>query len=1077
MAGIITTIVQKFRTEGAEKATQATLKVGRAQTNLVGGAKAAGREFSAQARGLGGLVAAYAGAAATIFAVQQAFTGLARAAEAQQVLQGTQALANAIGASGEQILKTVQEITKGQLTMVESAKQVNIALSSGFSVTQIEKLSEVSLKAARALGRNLSDAFNRLVRGTSKLEPELLDELGIFTRIEPAVQRYAAQIGKTATSLTNFERRQAFVNAAIEEGERKFNSIDTTIVTSLESLERFGASIVDVAIEVGGAFADIIAPTLEFLGGNVTNLAATFGLLFTLISGTAVKSIEAGFTKLAAAISKPVDALANFINKIRGGNQAIEQLSANLVVNANLMRNTSIATRAETQELLALAKSGEISVTQLRKLNTALIETVNAKKAEIATTIKQIRANKTLGKDTDNLTVKLGKQRIAYKALAAAARESTVALVAQSAAARKAAAVAAFLSRAVTILGKVFSKLTGILFGAIFAFSIITLAVNTIAKAIGAQDELDTFVRNIGEFVKQALGIDEASKQAESGILGIAGAALEAQLQLQFTTEELKKIQDFKFEKDFLFFFRIETTISRKELQNKLADIITEAREDGIKELDKAVRRTSGISASAQSTFNTADRALVARVQQLKQLNGVTDNLASSQALAERSIRNLIDELDPLNIAAFKALKALEAAAVAAFKLGEAAGAVGLFAAETSQTGVAIAEAFAGGINAVKIGNDIVTTFRIQDKLVGNIVVSIRDFKSLGEQRLKTEKQLIVTSAAQQTAITGVLAASEGVNIANIKIGNASQKIVGLQKELAKGQINAEGITRSQLAIDNLITDSKRQLLVITKGILKADAFKNKTDKNRLTQEKLLIQANLKRLEIANEIIRAIGDQSSAIERVRDNLRKTFGSEFKAAENLFSGGLDIQTGILAKTATEQRGNQLAVLRQIVVETKNAVIAEKAFTAALVKEKVESLTPERTEELAKQNKFIGANVRLALLAREANKIRAGLLIKITQELEKQANSLEKQLRDLVKQITLLKIKNNITDLKGQISIRAKELGITKELSAIEINIAKARLDQVQATIKSNDSSIKINIEENNILAKTLDLQNK
>ena len=37
----------------------------------------------------------------------------------------------------------------------------------------------------------MSDAFQRVVRGAAKLEPELLDELGIFTRIDPAVRKYA----------------------------------------------------------------------------------------------------------------------------------------------------------------------------------------------------------------------------------------------------------------------------------------------------------------------------------------------------------------------------------------------------------------------------------------------------------------------------------------------------------------------------------------------------------------------------------------------------------------------------------------------------------------------------------------------------------------------------------------------------------------------------------------------------------------------------------------------------------------------------------------------------------------------
>ena len=66
----------------------------------------------------------------------------------------------------------------------------------------------------------------------SKLEPELLDELGIFTRIEPAAEAYAASIGKVASSLTAFEKRQAFANAAITEGNNKFGDVDSEAETA-----------------------------------------------------------------------------------------------------------------------------------------------------------------------------------------------------------------------------------------------------------------------------------------------------------------------------------------------------------------------------------------------------------------------------------------------------------------------------------------------------------------------------------------------------------------------------------------------------------------------------------------------------------------------------------------------------------------------------------------------------------------------------------------------------------------------------------------------------------------------------
>ena len=71
------------------------------------------------------------------------------------------------------------------------------------------------------LGRDLTDSFNRLIRGVTKAEPELLDELGIILRLEPATEAYAQTIGKTAKDLNAFERSQAVANFVLDEAEEK----------------------------------------------------------------------------------------------------------------------------------------------------------------------------------------------------------------------------------------------------------------------------------------------------------------------------------------------------------------------------------------------------------------------------------------------------------------------------------------------------------------------------------------------------------------------------------------------------------------------------------------------------------------------------------------------------------------------------------------------------------------------------------------------------------------------------------------------------------------------------------------
>mgnify|MGYP001418612081 CR=1 FL=1 len=69
-------IVTKYKTQGSEKVVKETDRIGKAQTRLGQGSASAGRSFSAQANGLGGLVGVYAAAAANVFAISAAFAAL-----------------------------------------------------------------------------------------------------------------------------------------------------------------------------------------------------------------------------------------------------------------------------------------------------------------------------------------------------------------------------------------------------------------------------------------------------------------------------------------------------------------------------------------------------------------------------------------------------------------------------------------------------------------------------------------------------------------------------------------------------------------------------------------------------------------------------------------------------------------------------------------------------------------------------------------------------------------------------------------------------------------------------------------
>jgi len=529
MAKIQNIVETRFTTTGAQKTAKDTDNVGRAQTRMGQASASSGRAFAAQASGLGGLVAAYAGAAATIFAVTAAFQALSRAAQAEQTIQGTRTLALEVGASGNQILKSIQDITKGQLSLAEASQNLNIGLSAGFNTEQIERLSLVSLKASRALGRNLTDALQRLLRGTAKLEPELLDELGIFTRIEPAVQRYAAELGKAATSLTNFERRQAFVNAAIEEGERKFGIISVSGTTSQESFEKLSASIQDLAQQVGSLAADFLSPLADFFSGSLGTALLAFGILARLVFAK-TGEIIGGFVKTnVARLERFADAGKVAVGSIAKVTEANERAMSSAAGFSGRFATGSAGLNVSAGQAIDRAAAGGVGRTQQLQD----IKTLNqAKEAE-----KQYR------REVYNGTRAVKDKEAAIARSIARTKVATAVTSAYGVSTRGAGAANLFLAKTAVVARGALTGL-GVVLGGIMSF------LNGLFLVIAAVQLVGTlFDRDIlGGIVKFFKELGKESRDLEKGLAGVVDAAQLGDLQMletlkkNFKAKELEKI-------------------------------------------------------------------------------------------------------------------------------------------------------------------------------------------------------------------------------------------------------------------------------------------------------------------------------------------------------------------------------------------------------------------------------------------------------------------------------------------------------------------------------------------------------
>ena len=252
------------------------------------GTGAAGRDFAKQAQGLGGLVHVYATFAANLFAVGAAFNALSNAADTTNMIKGIEQLGVQSGRNLAKLSKDLVSVTDNAISMRESMTVVAQASSAGMSDKNILRLGESARKVSAALGLDLPDAISRLSRGITKIEPELLDELGIFVRVDTAAAEYARTIGKNATALTEFERRQAFANAVLDQANKKFGAIEIDANPYAKLL----ANLKDVLFAGLELVNTVLTPIVGLLANSPTGLALTLAGVASVLLKQAIPALS-----------------------------------------------------------------------------------------------------------------------------------------------------------------------------------------------------------------------------------------------------------------------------------------------------------------------------------------------------------------------------------------------------------------------------------------------------------------------------------------------------------------------------------------------------------------------------------------------------------------------------------------------------------------------------------------------------------------------------------------------------------------------------------------------------------------
>lgn len=151
-------------------------------------------------------------------------------------------LARSVGTSSDEILRNMQKMSGGTMSAAEAMSAATKAMVLGLEADQLPKLMEIARASARAFGTDVGFMFDSLSLGIGRQSRMLLDNLGIIVDAESAYRKYAEVQGIVGRTLTDNEKKQAFLNAAIEAGQQQVDTIGAAGQTQAEKIAQLEAA-------------------------------------------------------------------------------------------------------------------------------------------------------------------------------------------------------------------------------------------------------------------------------------------------------------------------------------------------------------------------------------------------------------------------------------------------------------------------------------------------------------------------------------------------------------------------------------------------------------------------------------------------------------------------------------------------------------------------------------------------------------------------------------------------------------------------------------------------------------------
>jgi hypothetical protein len=255
---------------------------------------------------------------AAFYAAKGLVSGLKEIAEVsgkmESVGAGFENLAKQSGFAGDTLGK-LQKATDGTVSSLDLMTQANNAMLLGIfeSEDQMASMFDSAQRLAGALGQDTLFGVESLVTGLGRQSKLMLDNLGIMVDAEKANTKYAASLGISADKLDDAQRKQAFINEALEQADTLVASLGEEQLTTADKMDMLKSSTTNMAGVLGKALTPAFDASLDMMTDFAGGISGIVGSLEKIDLTATGKNIMKNIEGLLQAIKSTFTLTFDFL--------------------------------------------------------------------------------------------------------------------------------------------------------------------------------------------------------------------------------------------------------------------------------------------------------------------------------------------------------------------------------------------------------------------------------------------------------------------------------------------------------------------------------------------------------------------------------------------------------------------------------------------------------------------------------------------------------------------------------------------------------------------------------------------